>query len=44
MLLSTLNADLKLTGAESAEAAPQTESLEKDAQLGYGVDSLISAD
>lgn len=40
MLLSTLNSSLKLTGAESAEAAPQAESLEKDSAL-YGVNSLI---
>lgn len=41
MLISTLNSSLKLTGAESAEAAPQIESLEKDSQLGYGFNSLI---
>lgn len=40
MLLSTLNFSLKLTGAESAEADPQMESLEKDSAP-YGVNSLI---
>lgn len=40
LILSTLNSSLELTGTESAEAAPQRESLEKDSQFGYRVNSL----